>query len=44
MHPITHELSVLYSEAGITIALKDFKPGKAAGLDGMYPEFLLNCG
>ncbi|KAL4083147.1 hypothetical protein QTP88_028477 [Uroleucon formosanum] len=40
----THELSAPYSVAEITTALKDLKPGKAAGPDGMHPEFLINCG
>jgi len=40
----THELSAPYSEAEINTALKDLKPGKAAGPDGMHSEFLINCG
>jgi hypothetical protein len=39
----THELSAPYSVAEITTALKDLKPGKAAGPDGIHPEFLINC-
>ncbi|VVC42390.1 Hypothetical protein CINCED_3A021544 [Cinara cedri] len=36
-----YELCAPYSEAEITTALKDLKPGKAAGPDGMHPEFLI---
>jgi hypothetical protein len=39
-----YELSAPYSVAEITTALKGLKPGKAAGSDGMHPEFLINCG
>jgi len=35
----THELSAPYSDAEITKALKDLKPGKAAGPDGITKSF-----
>ena len=28
----------------VDLALSQIKPGKAAGFDGVYPEFLINCG
>lgn len=33
-----------FSTEKITVALKDVKPRKAPGSDGIYSEFLLYCG
>jgi hypothetical protein len=30
--------------AELEVDLKSVKPGKAAGFDGIFPEFIHNCG
>lgn len=42
-HPST-ELSRPFSSSELEAAIKKMKNGKAAGVDGIYPEFLKNCG
>jgi len=42
--PQTSQYCVDFTVAEIENAIKFVKPGKAAGFDGVYPEFLLNSG
>jgi hypothetical protein len=38
------EISVDFSLEKLNTALLTIKPGKATGLDGLYPEFIKNSG
>lgn len=39
-----HTTQIKHKNNEITVALKDLKTGKTLGLDGIHPDFLLNCG
>jgi Reverse transcriptase (RNA-dependent DNA polymerase)/Endonuclease-reverse transcriptase len=42
--PVDPSLSADFTEDELTLALQNVKSGKAAGFDGVYPEFIKNSG